>query len=109
MATTFIGSTTTVNADAVVTKPASANLINHITMIIPSYTVAVAGNLTVKNGTTAILDISLTVANPGPLIFEDRNALQSDIGNSMEVRLLNGGVTVTQKLNVIGYVTETYQ
>ena len=97
------------NADAVVTMPAVAGLINYVTMIIPSYTIAVAGKITVKNGTTAILDTDVMVANPGPMVFEGYNTLKSDMGNALEVRLLNGGITVTNKLNVIGYVAETYQ
>lgn len=108
MATPFVSTSAQTNADAVVVMPAVGGVTNYLTMIIPSYTVAVGGKITVKNGTTVIFDTDIMVANPGPITFDGKSILRSDAGNLLEVRLGSGGLTVTGKLNVLGYMTDSY-
>jgi hypothetical protein len=109
MATPFLGKDSQLNADAVVTMPGVAGIFNYATMILCSYTIAVAGRLTVKNGTTSVFDTDIMIANPGAMVFEGYNILRSDAGNALEIRLGSGGLTVTAKVVVMGYTTDTYQ
>ncbi len=98
-----------VGGDVVVTMAAVVGIYNVVTMVIASYSASISGRLTVKNGTTSIFDTDIMVANPAPFVFEGINRLISDIGNAMEVRLYSGGLSISGKLNVLGYTTDTYQ
>lgn len=109
MATQFNATDVELNADAIVTMPAVAGLFNCVTMVVASYTAAVAGRLTIKDGTSVIFDVDITTAAASTFEFDGINRLISDMGKAMEVRLFNGGLTVTAKLNVLGYTTDTYQ
>lgn len=88
------------NADAVLTYASpGAGILSHILAgVIWSYSGGTpAGRLTIKDGSSIILDVDITASGPGYLPL-DASPIRITPGNAMEVRLWAGGAGVVGKV-----------
>ncbi len=87
------------NTDAVLTFSAAGAGIAHLLgKIVWSYSgTPTGGRLTVKDGSSVVLDVDVTAAGPGFIPFD--KALKGTANTAMEVRLYAGGSGVVGKIN----------
>ena len=89
------------NTAAVVTLAAEDTVYHHVHKVVWSYSsIPGGGRLHIKDGSTVLVDVDITVAGKDELTFTPE-IRSKDPNTAMEIKLYAGGLLVTGKLNVV--------